>query len=160
MKYFGLCLAVLLLGCSGGGEEISSFSEWQTYANQEHGFSVRYPAGTRLIEERGTYIRLQNYEADDIPSLEPGQFYLEVHVPQTPEREGFDSCKESVVEAREVKVGGFTAYRGYGEGGGDPGGERFMLCIDGGEKYFSVIATENHEEGPIANAILDSFTLR
>lgn len=132
---------------------------WETYTSEKYGFSVQHPPETTIKETDG-YIRLQNYVPDDdYMGLEPGHYYLEIHIPiKNPKDEGFASCKD-LVEAREVQISGLTGYRGYGEAGGDSGGQRFALCLEGSGKFFLVIATERHEDGPIANAILDSFVL-
>jgi hypothetical protein len=129
--------------------------ESDTYINQAYGFSVKVPPNT-TVEERDNYIRLQNYSPDDNPGLETGEYYLEIH---TAPAEAWGPCAEKVVDAKKVVVSNIEGYRGLGKGGGDAGGERFALCLEAPGQYYYVQATENSDTGPIANAILDSFTL-
>ena len=78
----------------------SNNASWETYTNDKYGFSVKHPPETTVRENEG-YIRLQNYvPTDDIYGLEPGQYYLEIHIPSEPRDSGYASCKDAVMEAR------------------------------------------------------------
>ena len=125
------------------------------YENAANGFSLTATSGA-TVWEREEYIRLQNYPPDaEGIGLEPGTYYVEIHVAKDPSEE----CADGVVDGKDVTIDGARGLRGNGASGGDAGGERFALCVESSDRQFFVIATENDPEGPIANAILDSFRL-
>ncbi len=132
---------------------------WNTYTNTEYGFTIAHPPHS-TIEQVGNYIRLQNYTSDNDGKwgLDAGQYYLELFVHTQPETD-FLVCKHSVAEGKTVGVSGFEGYRGFGDQAGDPGGRRFQLCVKTPAKHYTVMTTENSQNGETANAILDSFTL-
>ncbi|OGJ56431.1 hypothetical protein A3D88_03570 [Candidatus Peribacteria bacterium RIFCSPHIGHO2_02_FULL_52_16] len=161
-----LGLLTLLVACTAHVPTEKRFEDWEMYTNETYGFSVKHPPETTVQEEEG-YIRLQNYtDYDDVLGLQPGQYYLEIHLPKDPAQEGFATCEDDFaqrasepVAVKEVSVGDYTGYRGPGEEGGDAGGTRHALCIETPDRYFYVQATENSDAGLIANAILDSFSI-
>lgn len=136
------------------------------YVNEEYGFNFTY-TGTGTIETRTDlnyqYIRLNNIhpKEDERSWLTDWEFYVEIFIfDRQKNHASSESCKEQIVDGKNVTLGIMTGYRWYGREGGDAGWKRFALCIENTNVQFYVQVTENSEQGLIANKILDSFTFK
>ena len=58
---------------------------------------------------------------------------------------------------QSVELGSRQGYRGDGYQGGEAGGKRYALCIEGSDFDIQVTGTERTEGGPIINEIFNSF---
>jgi len=140
----------------------NEITDWKKYRNETYGFEFSYPPNS-TVETRNDlnyqYIRLQNYSAtDDRIGLAAGEYYLEIIVfDHQKGHESFESCTQQVVDAKEVELGVANGYRGYGQEGGDAGGIRFALCTERPNVDYYIQGTENDQNAPLVNPILDSF---
>lgn len=137
----------------------------ETYTDTQYGFSFQYPAGSTIEtshNELGQYVRFQNYTDADMGTshgLPAGKYYLELFVHDKDLGETINNaCADEVRDMKTVQVGTKSGFRGLGPIGGDPGGERYALCVQASDKVQVYLqATEDGPTGPIANGILDSF---
>ena len=139
-------------------------SDWQTYINEEFGFSFEYPPKSTIeqrMEQQHTYVRLQNYidKTDaNLYDLKPGEYFLEISLSDISSKQVISQpCESFFDDANLIISGNRNIYRGVGKPGGDAGGKRFSLCSEDPVKQIYIQVTENHIAGPITKAILDTF---
>lgn len=130
----------------------NTIDEWTKQSISNWGFSFSLPPNSKETDS-GQRVRYQNYiSTDDFASLSAGEYYLEIFQSDTTK-----DCQEEMDEAKNSTQLGVNITRGMGFTGGDPGGIRFALCFNYQQKGYHAQATENDQDGPIANAILDSL---
>ncbi|MFH1564768.1 MAG: hypothetical protein ABIC82_02880 [bacterium] len=143
-------------------QPVNELTNWKKYRNEIYGFEFNYPPNS-TVETRDDsnyqYIRLQNYSAtDDRIRLAAGEYYLEIFIfDHQKGHESWESCTQQVVDAKEVELGFIMGYRGYGQEGGDAGGIKFALCSESPDVDYYIQGTENDQNAPLVNPILDSF---
>lgn len=143
-------------------QPVNEHTNVEKYRNKTYGFELSYPPNS-TIETRDDlnyqYIRLQNYSAtDDRMGLVAGEYYLEIFIfDHQKGHKSWESCTQQVVDAKKVELGVATGYRGYGQEGGDAGGIRFALCAERPDVDYYIQGTENDQNAPLVNPILDSF---
>ena len=144
---------------TGEEEALSATDEWNNYTSSLLDIEFSYPQDG-VLEDNGAYVRIQNYDfVSERLALRDGEYYIELSF--SPLVSDGPRCDELLVNAQGRNYGGYykVGVRGEGPFGGDAGGYRFSICNDNEAtmKRFFLTVTENDPEGPISNAILDTF---
>lgn len=133
----------------------SSKEGWNTYTNEDFGFSLLIPEGSLRIGNELDDIRIQNYsKIDDDIGLEPGEYFFEIDI-----READDAtpCEKIIDSPVEVSIDNTVGYRGQLQvRGGDYHPIRETLCLfkDGKQFLFRV----SEDEQNVSEEIIDSIT--
>jgi hypothetical protein len=130
-------------------------SDWKTYANTEYGFEFKYLG--KIVKTSSDYTRIQNYGATGLPEkasesgLNGSEFYLEINTFDSSNCEGLENATDKTVNGNKVAIG-------FGPYGGDVGGERKTLCINGNQgKDIFISITTTPDNTNFADQILSTF---
>jgi len=155
----GITLAVLCLVTASQAQAPG----WPIYKSSELGFSIQHPAEAVVSHKAGkafSYIRIQKSSGEG--QLRPGEFLIEIFV--VPEqfwgaKKGWPDCNQ-LSNAKSVKIGKLTGYRGGGQEASEGEGIVDSLCVTKGKRMYKINALRPSNDAAVTDKILDSFHLQ
>lgn len=135
------------------------FADWKTYRNEEFGFEFEYPKSSYIEQSSGDYLRIQNYSDKETwnSSLSEGEYYLELQKTSNATEKDLRSCKDLMLNPKEIYINGLKGYISEGEVA-ESGGQPYEICALKDSKFISIVVTEAfNSKLNIANQILSTF---
>lgn len=160
--------ATILHGALAAEPPTHGSKSWTSYENDEFGFSLKHPPGSRIIKPRrdtGREIRivLGRYEVSTGEGgLKPGEYWLEIFIfDRKPGRTLWLPCDKLILKPIIEQRNGVRIFRGRPAHAipDDVGGDMSMLCANGRTYDIHIQGAEIESGTPTVNAVLDTFKL-